>query len=66
MSGIDPAIGGYLAAQDSAVKTQISYAVAGKQLDAARQQGDAAVQLLEDAVQLSRAIGKGAGLDATA
>ena len=66
MSRIDPSISALLAAQQDAVYTQVSYAVAAKQLDAQEQQGDAAVKLLQSAVQLSKEPGKGGGIDAQA
>ncbi|MBX7166261.1 MAG: hypothetical protein K1X74_07915 [Pirellulales bacterium] len=47
MSGLDPAISSVLAAKQSALQTQISFAIAGKQQEAVRQQGDALVQLLQ-------------------
>lgn len=66
MTSIDPAISGLLAAKDSAVKTQIGFAVAAKQLDASRQEGEAVNQLLQAAARMSKAIGKGDGFDANA
>ena len=45
---------------------QIDVAVAKKQLDATKAQGAAIVQLLEAAAGVSKAAGKGAGLDAVA
>ena len=53
-------------AQQSALAQQISVAVAKKQLDGVRQQGDAVNQLLAAAAQIGKAIGKGASIDATA
>ena len=66
MSSIDGAISSVLAAKDSALKTQIGYAIAGKQLAAQRQQGDAVNQLLEAAAQLSKSISTGGGFDGVA
>lgn len=63
MSGIDPAIASVLAARQAALQTQIAMAVAGKQVDAVRQQGAAAVELLEAAVAQGRAIDRGTHLD---
>ncbi len=63
MSSIDGAIGTLLAAKDSALKTQIGYAIADKQLDAQQQHGAAVNQLLEAAAKLSKSIGTGAGFD---
>ena len=47
-----------LAAQASAIQTgqQIDMAVAKKQLDAQKQAGDAAIQLLQQAVATSKAV----------
>ena len=53
-------------AQQGAMRFQVEVAVQKKQLDAAKQQGAAAVALLEAAVELSKAVGKGAGFDAFA
>lgn len=66
MSGIDPAVASVLQAQEAALKSQVQYAVAGKQLDATEQQGDAANALLEQSLQLSKAIGRGESFEATA
>lgn len=63
-ASLDPAVSSLLAAQENAVKTQINYAVAGKQLDAARQQGEAVNQLLEQAAQLSKSLTSGQSFDA--
>ena len=63
MSSIDGAVSSVLAAKDSALKTQIGFALAAKQLDAQQQQGDAVNQLLEAAAQLSKSIGTGSGFD---
>jgi hypothetical protein len=63
MSSIDGAIGSVLAAKDSALQTQIGFAIAGKQLDAQQQQGDAVNQLLESAAKLSKSIGTGSSFD---
>jgi hypothetical protein len=66
MPSVDGAISSVLAAKDSALKTQIGYAIAGKQLDAQRQQGDAVNQLLEAAAKLSKSITTGGGFDGVA
>ena len=60
----DCAIGSVVAAKDAAVKTEIAYAVQAKALDAVRQQGDAATQLVEQAAQLGKSLGTGARFDA--
>ncbi|HTN76175.1 MAG TPA: hypothetical protein VL096_13050 [Pirellulaceae bacterium] len=62
-TGLDPAISSVLAAKDNALRTQISYAVAGKQLDAAKQQGAAVNDLLAQAAQLSKSLTSGHGFD---
>jgi hypothetical protein len=64
MDSIDSAISSVLAAKENAIKTQVAFAVAAKQLQATKQQGEAASQLVDAAVQLSKAIGKGLGFDA--
>ena len=66
MSSIDSSISGLLAVQQAALASNISTAVAAKQLDAYRQQGDAAVSLLDGAVQLSKESGKGGKIDSVA
>ena len=64
MSSIDSAIGSVLAAKDSAVKSQIGFAVQAKMLTASKQQGEAVNQLLQAAAELSKAVGKGLRFDA--
>ncbi len=64
MSGLDPAISSVLAAKEAATRSQINYAVAGKQLDAAQQQGEAINQLLQQSAQLSKSLSSGGGFDA--
>lgn len=66
MSSIDSSISGLIAAQQASLNSNISIAVASKQLDAQRQQGDAVVSLLDGALQLSREIGKGGNVDSVA
>ena len=63
-SALDPAISSLLAAQEAAVRTQVQYAVAGKQLDASKQQGEAINQLLQQSAQLSKSLSSGASFDA--
>ena len=58
------AVNSVLGAQKSAVDTQIQFALAKKQLDNIEQQGAAVNQLLQSAVQLSKAAGRGDGFDA--
>jgi hypothetical protein len=64
MSSVESAIGSVLVAKESVVKSQIALAVQAKALDAFKQQGQAAVQLVEQAAQLSKAIGSGTSFDA--
>lgn len=64
MSGLDPAISSLLAAKEQAMRTQVQYAVAGKQLDAAKQQGEAVNQLIEQSAQLSKSLSSGGAFDA--
>ena len=66
MCGLDPAICSVLAAKDAALKTQVSFAVEGKRLDAQRQAGDAVGQLLDAAAKLSKAVDRGHTFDAQA
>ena len=66
MSTIDSSITGLLAAQQASLSSDVSIAVAAKQLDAYRQQGDAVVSLLDGAVQLSKEAGKGTAIDSVA
>ncbi len=66
MSSIDSSITGLIAAQQASLNSNISIAVASKQLDAQRQQGDAVASLLDGAVQLSKEIGKGGKIDSVA
>ncbi len=51
-------------AQSDALSQQIGIALLKKQQDAAKQQGAAVVQLLQDAANISKAAGKGEGFDA--
>lgn len=62
----DCAIDSVLNAQQSAVQMQITYALAAKSLDAAKQQGAAVNEMLSAAAQVGKAPGKGGQLDATA
>ncbi len=61
---VDGAIQSVISAKQASVSNQIGYAVASKQLDATKQQGQAAIALLETAAQLSKAVGKGGQFDA--
>ena len=64
MSSIDTSVSSVAAAEDAALRSSIAIAIMAKQLDAARAQGDAAVQLLQSAANLSKAAGKGERFDA--
>ena len=63
MNTVDNAVSSLLAAQQASLGSKISFAVAAKQLDAQEAAGEAALRLLEDAVQLSKEVGKGANVD---
>lgn len=64
MTSIDGAISSVIAAKDAALKSQIQYTVAGKQLDAMQAEGDAVNALLADAAKLSKSLGSGSNFDA--
>lgn len=66
MSAIDSSVTGLLAAQQAAIQSNVATIVAAKALDVVEQQGNAAVQLLEAAVQFSKEAGKGEQLDVRA
>jgi len=66
MQSVSNAINAVLAAKSSAVQQQIGISVLAKSQTAAKQQGQAAVQLLEATAQLGKAFGKGERLDLTA
>jgi hypothetical protein len=63
---MDPAIQSVMAAQQSALQAQIQMALASKQLSAAKQQGQALVELISAAANVGKAIGSGASFDAHA
>jgi hypothetical protein len=62
----DPAIQSVLAAQQAALQAQIQMALASKQLSAAKQQGQALVELISAAANVGKAIGSGDTFDAQA
>ena len=66
MSSLDPAISTVLAAQEGALQSQIQFALAGKALDAAQQNGQTANQLLDAAAQISRSLNTGGSFDGQA
>jgi len=47
------------AVKQSQVKNQVDFAVAGKVLQAQKQQGDAAIQLIEQAAQIQKQLASG-------
>lgn len=55
-----------LAAQESAVTSQVAAAVASKQIDAIQHQGAAANELLQAAAKMSKSIDTGGNFDAVA
>ncbi len=63
MSGIDSAVSGLLAVQQVAIRSEIGIAVAAKQLDAMKMEGDAAVALIESAARVTKDPVKGAQFD---
>jgi len=60
------ALNSVLQAKADMVSNQIGIAVARKSLDAQQLQGDAAVELLETATEIAKALGKGVEFDARA
>jgi hypothetical protein len=62
----DPAIQSVMAAKQAALQAQILMALAGKQLSAQKQQGQAMVELIKSAANVGKAIGSGANFDAFA
>ncbi len=53
----------YGAAYNAMIQSKISYEIAGKQLDAMKMVGDAAVDLVQDAAELGKSIETGKLLD---
>ncbi len=66
MSSVSDPTQAVLAAKQAAIGNEITYAVLAKTNDAAKQQGEAAVSLVEQAAQLSKAIGAGGKFDGQA
>jgi len=64
MSSIDSALSQLLASKESAVQSQIGFALAAKSLQASKDQGQAAVALLDAAAQIGKAVGRGENFDA--
>ena len=63
MSAIPQAAQQLIDAKQNALHQQIGYTIAGKALDVAAQQGEAAVELIEQAAQLGKALGAGDQFD---
>ena len=63
---IDPAVASVIAAKQSAVQSQIAVSLAEKSLSATKKQGDAIVQLIKDAGNFGKALGRGDLFDAHA
>jgi hypothetical protein len=59
-------VGGVVQAQQNATNIQIQFSVMAKQLEAHRQAGQAATDLLAAALQLSKEAGKGESFDGIA
>ncbi len=66
MSAIPQPVQDVLSAQQQALNSKIAFAVAGKQQDAVNLQGQAAVDMIDQAAQLSKAIGAGKHFDGLA
>jgi hypothetical protein len=66
MDSIDGAINSLIGAQQFAVRSEINMAVMAKQMDAQELRGQAAVEMIEVAAQLSKDIGKGTQFDSLA
>ncbi|NOY40225.1 MAG: hypothetical protein GXP26_00105 [Planctomycetes bacterium] len=63
MPSVNNAISAVMQAQSSAVRQQIGYALLAKSQTATKQQGQAALELLNAAAQLNKSPGKGQKLD---
>lgn len=66
MSSVNSVVGTYTALSNFKNESQISVAVLGKQLDAQKQQGEAAVQLLEAAAHVGKSLHTGKKIDVKA
>lgn len=66
MSSVNSVVGTYTALSNFKSESQISVAVLGKQLDAQKQQGEAAVQLLEAAASVGKSLHTGKKIDVKA
>ena len=65
-TSIDSAINSVVAAKQTSLASQIATAVASKNIQVSKQQGAAAVELIEDVAQLVKETGKGHGIDSHA
>ncbi len=65
MSSVDSVIQSALASQQTQLVSQVNVAVQSKSLDAAKQQGAAFVQLIEQAAQIGKSVDTGHRFDAT-
>ncbi len=63
-TSIDPAISSVVAAKNGALQSQVTMAVEAKRLDATEAVGEAIVELLQVAAQMSKSLGKGVKFDA--
>ena len=66
MNGIEGAGASLPAVQQASLRSEISFTVARKQLDAQQQQGQAVLELLENAAQLVTEAGKGSQINTLA
>lgn len=66
MPSVDSAINGLLAAREAQTHAQVQFAVAAKGLQVHKQLGQAAVDLIDAAANLSKALGRGTNFDAVA
>lgn len=66
MSSIDSSLNGLLAAREAQAHAQVQFAVAAKSLQVHKQLGQAAVELIDAAAHLSKALGRGTQFDAVA
>ena len=66
MSSIDSAVQSVVSAQQASLANQVATSVAAKSLDSVKQQGEAAVELISQAAQLSKDLNSGSVFDAQA
>ena len=63
-TSIDPVISSVVASKNGALRYQVTMAVEAKRLDATEAAGEAIVELLQAAAQMSKSLGKGVKFDA--